>query len=220
MIIELSEFYRERLLAEPETGMGWQAVDVRFRNLESARMIALNADFLVSNERELRQLIDVKGRINELVLRAAAREQRAPDILSLRVVAGPPQVVRESKGSGKPAKDAPEQPTNHGDEFRRFSAFEQDRRITADGGLLPGTYGTTAEDARYVRTGADAVRRYALPNPDPAKYEFVILPLAGTIIQEGIVEPAYGQPGGGVEVIFVKGSPSKTVTRGRTLPDS
>jgi hypothetical protein len=115
---------------------------------------------------------------------------------------------------------APEQPTNRGDEFRRFSAFENDRRVTAEGGLLPATYGTTAEDARHVRTGTDAVRRYALPNPDPAKYEFVILPPGGTMIQEGIVEPAYGQPGGGVEIIFVKDSPSKTVTGGRALPDS
>jgi len=220
MIIELSDLHRKELLAKPETGMGWQAVDVRFRNLDPARMIALNADFLVSNERELRQLIEAKGRINDLVLRSAAREQRAPEILSVRVVTGPPQVVRESKGPGKPAKDAPEQPTNRGDEFRRFSAFEQDRRITAEDGLLPGTYGTTADDARRVRTGADAVRRYALPNPDPAKYEFVILPPGGTIIQEGVVEPAFGQPGGGVEVIFVNGAPSKTVTRGRTLPDS
>jgi hypothetical protein len=90
MIIKLSDLHRIELLAKPETGMGWQAVDVRFRNLESARM----------------------------------------------------------------------------------------------------------------------------------KYEFVILPPGGTLIQEGIVEPAYGQPGGGVEVIFVYGSPRKTVTRGRTLPDS
>jgi len=35
----------------------------------------------------------------------------------------------------------------------------------------------------------------------------------------GIVAPAYGEPGGGVEVIFVNGSPDGTVTGPETIPD-
>jgi hypothetical protein len=33
-----------------------------------------------------------------------------------------------------------------------------------------------------------------------------------TEIQRGVVEPAFGQPGGGVEVIFPKGTQPSTVT--------
>jgi hypothetical protein len=84
---------------------------------------------------------------------------------------------------------------------------------------LPGTYATTAEDGDKVNTGEQAVQRYALPNPTPACYEFVIRPLAKTVIKQGIVQPANSQPGGGVEVIFANGSHDKTVTRGRTLPE-
>src|SRR6266700_7231504 len=39
-----------------------------------------------------------------------------------------------------------------------------------------------------------------------------------TDIQRGIVEPAFGQPGGGVEVIFTNGTQPKTVTRPMKIP--
>jgi hypothetical protein len=41
-----------------------------------------------------------------------------------------------------------------------------------------------------------------------------------TVIQSGIVEPAYGQPGGGVEVIFTDGTQPKTVTGPDKIPDA
>jgi len=84
--------------------------------------------------------------------------------------------------------------------------------VTANRGLLPGTYATTAADAARVATGTQAVARYALPNPTPAIHRFTIQPPVGTNLQRGIAQPAYGQPGGGVEVIFTAGSPDHTVT--------
>lgn len=122
-----------------------------------------------------------------------------------------PSVVRESAASG-PASDAPDEATAGEEEFKRFSAFAKDRRITPKQGLLPGTYATTAADAKHVATGSQAVARYALPNPMPAIYRFTIRPPAGTPVRRGTVMPAYGQPGGGVEIIFTKGSPDHTVT--------
>jgi hypothetical protein len=41
---------------------------------------------------------------------------------------------------------------------------------------------------------------------------FTIRPTKGTDIQRGTVEPANGQPGGGVEVIFTSGTTVNTVT--------
>ena len=84
--------------------------------------------------------------------------------------------------------------------------------MTASGAILPGIYATTEEDAKHVKTGRDAVKRYALPNPAPAVYVFTIDPPLRTNLKRGVAQPAYGQPGGGVEVIFVNGSPDQTVT--------
>jgi hypothetical protein len=104
--------------------------------------------------------------------------------------------------------------------FKRFSAYHNDRRITGDGALLPGTYGTTDEDARNVRTGREATARYALPNPMPAVYIFTIKPFGRTRLQKGIVQPRFGQPGGGVEVLFVDGTTSNTVTGPSVIPNA
>jgi hypothetical protein len=87
-----------------------------------------------------------------------------------------------------------------------------DRRVTADKGLLPGTYATTEADGKNIKTGKDAVARYALPNSDPASYVYTIWPKKETEIQRGTVEPTNGQPGGGVEVIFTNGTTAATVT--------
>jgi hypothetical protein len=77
------------------------------------------------------------------------------------------------------AEDAPITLTVAGEVFKRFSAFANDRRVTPGMGLTAGTFATTREDAdAHVRTGADAVARYALPNPTPASNVFTITPPA------------------------------------------
>ena len=118
-----------------------------------------------------------------------------------------------------PAKDAPVEKTKEKEVFKRFTAYENDRRINPDGSLLPGTYATTEEDAKNVRTGKEAVARYALPNPKPASNKWTIKPWKDTLIQYGIVEPANDQPGGGVEVLFKDGTHAGTVTGPEKIPD-
>ena len=103
--------------------------------------------------------------------------------------------------------------------FKRFSAYQNDRRDRPDKSLSPGSYATTEADARNVRTGAEAVARYALPDPKPASYVVTVRPNAATSIQTGTVAPAFGQPGGGVEVIFPAGTQPATVTGPTKLPD-
>jgi hypothetical protein len=65
----------------------------------------------------------------------------------------------------------------------------------------------------------DAVRRYALPNPAPASHVFTGSPEPGTDIQRGVAMPLFGQPGGGVEVIFPAGTQPFTVTGPVKIPD-
>ena len=64
------------------------------------------------------------------------------------------------------------------------------------------------------------MERYALPNSDPASYQFTIEPKKGTQLKRGIVQPANGHQGGGVEVIFTEGTQKETVAKPpRKLPD-
>lgn len=220
MIRQVSEELRKSLLSQQESGMGYQLVEAEYVNGTRDQLLALNASFLANNWSEVRKAVTGHRSLVEMQLKTAAAEatlQNPPAIRSLRVTKAA-SAVREATNRG-PASEASDTPTKAGDEFRRFSAFENDRRITENGGLLPGTYSTTSEDGDRVKTGEQAVQRYALPNPTPACYEFVIRPPATTTIKQGTAQPAYGQPGGGVEVIFVNGSPDKAVTRGRTLPE-
>jgi hypothetical protein len=126
----------------------------------------------------------------------------------------------ELAAKSEEAKDAPITLTAAGEEFKRFSPYPNDRRVTAGMGLMTGTFATTSEDAAaHIKTGMDAVARYALPSDKPASNEFTINPSANTDLQRGTVAPANNQPGGGVEVIFVNGSPDGTVTGPKQIPD-
>lgn len=124
------------------------------------------------------------------------------------------------KAASAAAEDAPITLTELNEVFKRFSAYPDDRRITSGKGLTPGTFATTKEDAdAHIKTGTDAVARYALPNSKPASNVFTISPASDTELKRGTAQPANNQPGGGVEVIFVNGLPSGTVTGPVTIPD-
>jgi hypothetical protein len=128
-----------------------------------------------------------------------------------RLLAESREIELIAQGGG--AEDAPVTMTISGEIFKRFSAFQNDNRVTKGKGLTKGTFATTKEDAdTFVKTGTDAVRRYALPNPTPASNVFTITPLQDTDLQRGVTQPANNQPGGGVEVRFVNGTPDGTVT--------
>jgi hypothetical protein len=135
------------------------------------------------------------------------------------------QLLSESQNFSKiaasaAAEDAPTTLTELAEIFKRFSAYANDKRVTAGKGLTPGTFATTKEDAdANIKNGTDAVARYALPNSKPASNVFTITPAKDTDLKRGTAQPAYNQPGGGVEVIFVKGLPEGTVTGPVSIPD-
>lgn len=126
----------------------------------------------------------------------------------------------EFSAKSEEAKDAMVTLTVTDEVFKRFSPYAKDRRVTAAMGLLGGTFATTGEDADlYIKTGMDAVARYALPSDKPASNVFTIKPPGDTDVQRGTVAPANNQPGGGVEVIFVNGSPDGTVSKPIKIQD-
>jgi hypothetical protein len=210
------------LLHQPESGMGYQIVTavVSDSNSKIKHGIAYNAELLLFEE-EPRVIL--KENYERLL---AAAKISTGEIIWLNVKnvpsISPAFVLNEAIATNKarPAKDASVEKTKQGEVFKRFTAYEIDHRITPDGRLLPDTYATTEADARHVRTGKQAVARYALPNPKPASNKWTIRPHKDTFIQCGIVEPAFGQPGGGVEVIFTKGTDAGTVEpKPEKIPD-
>jgi hypothetical protein len=210
----------QQLLSQPESGMGYQRVEVTETDGRRQRGVALNAELFVSDgePRADLRILSYERAVNSA--RSSASTVRS--VVVLRESAARPAAVREvaqQARQGAEAKDAPVEQTRPGEVFKRFSAYANDRRVQSDGSLLAGTYATTEEDARNVKTGSDAVRRYALPNPAPASFVFTTRPPDKTDVQRGTVAPANGQPGGGVEVIFPTGTPKGTTTGPTKIPD-
>ncbi len=208
------------LLTQAESGMGYQLVDVERTDGARMRGIAYNAELVLFEDEPRTQL---RLHAHESLVKAA---QASRDVIeSVRVRQEPTRPIsavleKPAERKAPPeAKDAPVGSTEMEDVFKRFSAYAKDRRVRPDGCLLPGTYATTEADARNVRTGSEAVQRYALPNPAPASYVLTSQPDSKTPIQRGVVAAANGQPGGGVEVIFPNGTQANTTTGPATIPD-
>jgi hypothetical protein len=215
-MLRLTEAQTRSLLAQPETGMGYQEVEATLRNNQVEKGIVYNAELMFEGI-ESRNILKLSS--YPTVLRAA--RSAGDEIKSLRVIRTREglkslSATRDASGAVKksagPAKDAPVEKTKADEVFKRFSAYANDRRVRADNSLEPGSFATTEEDAKNVKTGKEAVARYALANPEPASYVYTIKPKKDTDIQRGIVEPANGQPGLGVEVIFTNGTTANTVT--------
>jgi hypothetical protein len=92
-------------------------------------------------------------------------------------------------------------PTGVPTSYYRYCAFSRDRRVSAKGDFVAGTYATTYSDMHFVPSGFAAVGRYALPNPASARYISTIVTLDRPSLM-GTASPNFGQAGGGVEVLF------------------
>jgi len=217
-MLRLTDSETKMLLAQPETGMGYQIVEGTTRDDKKKRGIAYNAE-LFFEENESRSMLRTESYSKVLNLAAkSSGEFKSLQVLSRSTA---PISLTERKAAiakGGPAKDQPIEKTKAGEVFKRFSAYQNDNRRRSDGSWSAGTYATTEEDAKNVKTGKEAVARYALPNPDPACYVFTGRPDKDTSIQRGTVEPAFGQPGGGIEVIFPNGTQPNTVTGPVQIP--
>jgi len=213
-MIKLAATHVSGLLAQPETGMGYQTVEVKCTT-GIRKATVYNAELILWEEEPRTYLAE--GVYQRMVKAADSIEARK--IESIRVIR-PARPTRQRSAMekfaerllGKPATEGKQNKTNEGEVFMRFTAYPNDRRITSDKRLLPGTYATTEADSKNVKTGTEAVERYALPDPKPAKYRFRIDPLKDTVYREGTVQPAYGHEGGGVEVLFDNGTDKNTVT--------
>lgn len=222
MSIAIHPTITEQLLSQAETGMGWQLVEFRLGTAHRWHTPIINAQ--VAFERAgrvhvVREASDVEKRRLEMELTEPSAD------LQIRVLS--PRDAFEARlldtrayvtGAG-PASGALVEESESSERFFRFSAFKNDLRVRVDGSVRPGTYVTTHVDGMaHVKTGMDAVRRYALPNPDPAVHRFYLRPPDSINVRRGTVQPAHGQPGGGDEVIFEDGAPARTKYKQDEIP--
>ena len=206
--------------------MGYQFVEAQFEKSQRSELaIAYNGELLVLASEPMIRV--ARESCDLAVLRAPSA---AGEIRSLSVVPKAKALLLDARareslglraaaiGSG-PASDAPEEKAKSGEVFKRFVAYSTDIRLRSDGSWTDATYATTEDDAKNVKTGSEAVKRYALPNKAPASHVWTGKPNKDTKIKRGTVQPAFGEPGGGVEVIFPEGTQPHTVTGPEKIND-
>ena len=209
LMLRLNESETVDLLAQPETGMGYQVVEATLEDGRREWGVAYNAELLSLGDETQRDLRNLSYATILESAESSSRRIRNLRVLERRQLAHNPVRTRPSAA----AAYAPIVMTNAKEIFVRFVAYANDRRLRPDRSWRNGTYATTEQDAHQnIQTGMDAVNRYALPNPAPASFVFTRCPYAGTSIQRGIAVPANNRPGGGVEVIFTNGTQLNTVT--------
>jgi hypothetical protein len=208
---KLSSSLTRKLVSLPETGMGFQIVEAIYSDYQRRDAIVLNGTFIEPIVGDVRYMMRALMSEDVSTMEKSAHISTRIIDVNLRSMPTMFKAARYDESAG--ADQASVTYTKAGEIFIRFSSFLEDIRITEDGGLVPGTYATTNDDATYcLDNHIDPIARYALPSTSSIKYEFQIEPPAKIETKRGIVQPANDQPGGGIEVLFTKGSPAATVT--------
>ncbi|MEQ8241569.1 MAG: hypothetical protein RIA69_20315 [Cyclobacteriaceae bacterium] len=211
----LTEEEINECLSKPETGMGFQVLYDNPDQIEDeSNPILSNSELLFNFEEPQKAPIFSDFSTQKLNFNIVSKADFSVDLKSaLRRKNIQVKINNKYSSTHSPTQPFPpySYKTKNGDEFRRLSAFKNDRRIGSNGNLIKGSYGTTKSDLTVVPSGTAAVGRYALPNRIAACYIFQIIPPPGTLLYFGTVTPAYGLCGGGVEVYFPNGCPSNSV---------
>lgn len=221
MIFKAFFLFSSDLASRPETGMGYQVIDAkRSGRFTSDRFVVYNSELIV----ELDSKFDTFKR--QIINEGFSKVLNKSDYLSLEIVNVLPKsqikemrFLAESKKSSKGrhsggvgAMDANKEYADGKEVFVRLSAYEDDKRIDfVNKKLKSGSYTTTLTDYQTCkRLNDDPVDRYALPNDEEIKWAFHIQPKSYDQLQRGIVQPAFGHDGGGIEAYFENGTSNGT----------
>lgn len=223
MIYRIYEQDSQTLLEKPETGMGYQIINASQYNRGFIRkFVVYNTNLAVeldSNFQTYKRLIVNEGykvalsRATELMLET--NSIKVFDHNSVReniTLSETKRIVNKRFTGGKGATDSPKVYANGSDIYVRVSAYEDDKRIDFEKKRLkPGTFTTSLKDyGDCITTNDDPIDRYALPNDEKIKWSFIIQPKNIDILQKGIVQPAFGHQGGGIEAYFENGTSENT----------
>lgn len=223
MIFSLSDNDAASLLQLPETGMGYQIIETRLRGEYSfKKVLVLNAALGIDLEAPYDEVILRKiwqGSLHFSKIPSASFQEI--QLVSKGVDMNILKEDEERHPHQLGAIDAPTQLANGSNHYIRLSPFKDDKRIDQKRKcLLPGSFTTTMEDFLTLTVnrrvaGAplhfyDPIERYSLPSSLPIAWIFNIQPKQNDAFQQGIVQPAFGRHGGGIECYFVNGTSVNT----------
>jgi len=221
MIYKAFSSFTESLLRRPETGMGYQLIEAKRPDRYSTqRFIVYNAELIVdlndSFQENKRKILNEgyvrmfsKSDYLDLSLSSVLKRQ---ELRSVRMFSESKMDDKGRSSGGRGSIDNDPVYANGEDIFVRLSAYEIDRRIDFKNKcLLDGTYTTTMDDyLSCKRHNDDPVDRYALPNDEEIEWAFHIQPKSYDKYRPGIVQPANGHNGGGIEALFDNGTSNGT----------
>jgi hypothetical protein len=223
MIYHIYEQDADTLLEQPETGMGYQIISTRqYERFTTKKMVVYNTRLAVELDENFevnRKRIIAEGyktmlsKSQVLMLETDSIKVIPHSQLNESVqLSSTKKLLFKRYTGGQDATDGPQENASGNENFVRLSAFEDDRRIdTVNMKLKPGSFATTEKDYRDCLTqNDDPVDRYALPNDDKIKWAFYIRPKSHDKLQRGVVQPAFGHAGGGIEAYFANGTSNST----------
>jgi hypothetical protein len=223
MIFKAYSSDQRQFLSLPETGMGYQVIEAkRYGRTSKERFVVYNSELVIDLDRkfsEFKRQIITEGYssilnksealpIETTTISLVARSR----ITEFRILAESKKKDKGRYSGGRGAADNPKEPANGKEIFTRLSAYENDKRIDFENKKLRlGTYTTTHADYfTCVGSNDDPIDRYALPNDEEIKWAFYVQPKTNDVLQRGIVQPAFGHDGGGIEVYFEHGTSNNT----------
>lgn len=206
-----------RLVAEPESGMGFQVILAELSSGLKGRFIVLSSLILLPardteelqnsllsllevTDHEDDDLDEVDAKIVSLCGTVKTIESRLQAI-DVQAYSQPPLFPKTAlvvtRNSANPQL------------FVRYSARKSDPRVNpTNGNYLPRTYAAPWSEIPLVPSGFAAVGRFALPNPFAARRVYPIV-TDSTPQLIGAVPPNKNQAGGGVEVLFPNGATAR-----------
>lgn len=223
MIFKAYPSDQRQFLSLPETGMGYQIIEAkRYGKTFKDRFVVYNSELVIDLDSKFsdfkRQIITegysrILNKAESLPIETStislvARSQ----ITEFRILTESKKKDKGRHSGGRGAADNPKEPADGKEIFVRLSAYENDKRIDFENKKLrPGTYTTTNSDyLACVRFSDDPIDRYALPNDEEIKWAFYVQPKTNDVLQRGIVQPAFGHDGGGIEIFFEDGTSNNT----------
>ena len=224
MIYNLSEALKENLSSRPETGMGYQIINLnptpQFR-MEKA--LVINSDLLIDLDNQATWSAINQIKSYEQIKLSAKEEVYLSDLniksieISLKstnyFLSVESESICERKAGGNGAMQSPIRSANGNESFVRLSHFRKDNRVDEENKCLKkGSFATSVNDyLTCVYCPDDPNDRYALPNDDPILWAFFVTPKNTDNLQEGIVQQANNKRGGGYEAYFKNGTSINTL---------
>jgi hypothetical protein len=210
-----------RFLSLPESGMGYQLIEARpFGETYKKQYVVYNCELIVDNGPTLTEnQHEIKSRGFSVVFSNARYWFCDTDSISLlpransRVMNFSYVAENVKSNASKGAVDNPKEFAKKDDVFVRISAYKNDMRIDFQKKrLINGSFATTFLD--YYQSflkKSDPIDRYALPNDEMIEWAFYVHPSTSDQLQKGVVQPANGHNGGGIEAYFEYGTSTDTV---------